>query len=99
MLFRSLLTIFLFLLVSEIVYGQKEGKHLEKREVLQLPGKYNFPTTGDDFQVDYSPASETLKMRWVVYSDRADNHTYKSPGGSSLHSTLSYLDEFFVVEE
>lgn len=66
--------------------------------ILDMPDKYQYPTVDLDTE---SRNPVTLRgTLWQVYSDRANNPTYREPGGSpNPKLTLDFLDAFFVVAE
>ncbi len=39
------------------------------------------------------------KNDWIVYSDRADNPTYQSPGGAATGKKLQFMESFYVIGE
>lgn len=39
------------------------------------------------------------KLPWIVFSDRVDNHTTTSPGGSLMMEKLDFMQPFYVSEE
>jgi len=38
-------------------------------------------------------------LPWIVFSDRNDNHTSTSPGGTLMMEKLSFMQPFYVSEE
>lgn len=65
-------------------------------KVLELPQKYKLPA--EDVNL-YANAQTIPGVVWQVYSDRDNNVTYKTPGGSEKYKTVNFLDNFFIVAE
>ena len=78
----------IFKLNAQIVAGQ---------EVLQVPVQYHLPV----YQSDGSETAAQIvpNKPWIVYSDRDLNFTYDQPGSARRQRVLSFLEEFFVLEE
>lgn len=67
---------------------------MKSRHVLGTPVNYINPdfTTGEAEKHDKT-------MPWIVFSDREDNVTYTSPGGSLAFKKISFMQPFLVSEE
>lgn len=64
--------------------------------ILEQPAKYQKPT----HPPDYSPAENRMpSLRWKVYSDRDNNQTFTTAGGTQPMKTLHYMQDFYVVDE
>lgn len=65
------------------------------KRVKGLPENYQTPNPSTNM-IDEQPKS---KIPWVVFSDRADNNTTTSPGGSLMMEKLEFLQPFYVSDE
>jgi hypothetical protein len=66
--------------------------------VLPIPNKYYQPTTTKI--EDLSPTTDVRNgSYWIVYSDRENNKTYASPGGSVEKKSLNFMEELYVIGE
>jgi hypothetical protein len=107
-LISSVFVLLCFSLFGQISHSEPKPKSkvneeypstLAGRSVLKLPGKYNYPIINENFEVDLSSTTDVLNTRWIVYSDRDRNITYKKAGDSDIKTEISFLDEFYVLEE
>lgn len=47
---------------------------------------------------DLGDLGDIINTPWDVYSDRDNNKTYTSPGGNTIHSTLSFGEKLWVAD-
>lgn len=87
---------FLFLIIVCIIPNSVYPNDLPQT-VLEKPKKYIMPYNRRDL---YYPTNEVQRNQvWVVYSDRENNKTYKTPNGIEEYGSLSFLEQFYVAEE
>ena len=103
-------TILLFICL--LIYGLSPAQMLPKQCKVSLP---EYIANTNKVQPDWSKSQKwqdwavaKIKrndfgkqntMVWTVYSDRANNKTYKEPNRSSLvHSTLDFMEQFNVAD-
>ena len=68
-------------------------------KVFELPEKYIMTDESSNLLPD--PENIIRGRVWVVYSDRENNKTYRSPGKNSriLISDIPFLEKFYVIDE
>lgn len=67
---------------------------LGKKRVLGTPANYINPNFNTN-----EPGRHDKAMPWIVFSDREDNVTYTSPGGSLAFKKINFMQPFLVSEE
>jgi len=88
MMNRSLLCIgFLGLLIQ--TYGQELPD-----KAIGMPEQFDRPYLGLANEISEIPYSRP----WKVYSDRNENQTYTSPGGTVAKKILGFMQRFYVAE-
>jgi len=76
------------LFISFSIQAQVNVMHVEGKGVTYPDGSLkNFESNRD-----------INRPLWIVFSDRANNNTYKTAEAKSVHKTLDFLDYFFVVD-
>jgi hypothetical protein len=66
-----------------------------QKKVKPMPKAFGRPSETTDLN-DNRPKSSTA---WIVFSDRDDNFTTTTPGGSLFMKKLSFMEPFYVTEE
>ena len=67
-------------------------------KILERPIKYKQPI--DDVDLLPSPAEGRIRLKkWFVFSDRENNQTFTTSGGTQPKKLLHFMEDFFVVEE
>ena len=66
-----------------------------QKKVKPMPEAFGRPSETTDLN-DNSAKSSTA---WIVFSDRDDNFTTTTPGGSLFMKKLSFMEPFYVAEE
>ncbi|WP_354355944.1 type VI secretion system protein TssR domain-containing protein [Pedobacter sp. UYP30] len=66
-----------------------------KKKVAKLPRTFENPT--DKTNVYDNGRSSSLP--WIVFSDRDENYTYTSPGGSLVMKKIHFMEPFYVSKE
>jgi hypothetical protein len=82
------------LMLFGIVAVCQANAQLGKKHVLGSPANYINPTFSTS-----EPGKYDKVMPWIVFSDREDNVTYTSPGGSLAFKKISFMQPFLVSEE
>ena len=82
-----------FLLVIGIT--ELQAQTLVGKTVLELPQSLRQPEAGT--KIDLNEARIPSEW-WQVYSDRSNNKSTKTPGGTTLEKELNYLDDYYVLE-
>ena len=85
----------MLLLVTPLyITGELNGQNLPG-QALGQPESFGSPYMGveNDGNLAY------YNRFWTVYSDRADNYTYTTPGGFTRAKTLKYMEKFQVAEK
>jgi hypothetical protein len=80
----------LLILSQHTVYSQS----LNSIKAVGKPDIYFIPV----YQADINSSYKTLNRYWIVYSDRDNNHTYTTPGGTTVKNTLTFMEKFRVAE-
>ena len=65
------------------------------KKVVGLPQQFLKP----DKNLRNHFSSKKGDIPWIVYSDRVDNYTTTSPGGSLLVEKLDFMEPFYVAED
>lgn len=65
------------------------------KKVATLPKSFEKPNE----RTDAYNSSEKTALPWIVFSDRAENFTYTSPGGTLVMKKINFMDPFYVSEE
>ncbi|MDN5286874.1 MAG: hypothetical protein JWR38_3148 [Mucilaginibacter sp.] len=65
------------------------------KKVVTLPAAFEKPNENTNV---YNSESKT-GLPWIVFSDRDENYTYTSPGGTLVMKKLKFMDPFYVSEE
>ncbi len=83
-----------FVLLTAICCLQAKAQFYAGKRIERMPGNFRNPTpeTRD-------PAGKRAATAWIVFSDRADNFTTTTPGGSLVFKKLAFMQPFFVSDE
>src|SRR4051812_38962692 len=65
------------------------------KKVITLPAAFEKPNENTNI---YNSDDKT-SLPWIVFSDRDENYTYTSPGGTLIMKKLKFMDPFYVSEE
>jgi hypothetical protein len=65
------------------------------KKVVTLPAAFEKPNENTNV---YNSDDKT-SLPWIVFSDRDENYTYTSPGGTLVMKKLKFMDPFYVSEE
>jgi hypothetical protein len=65
------------------------------KKVKTLPKSFEKP----DEHTDIYNSDKKTSLPWIVFSDRAENYTYTSPGGSLVMKKINFMEPFYVSEE
>ena len=63
---------------------------------MSRPYKYTMPY--EDMNLLKEKGKETGRF-WIVYSDRANNKSYETPGGGIVKKNMRWKESFIAVEE
>jgi hypothetical protein len=63
-----------------------------KKKVATLPAAFEKPNNKTNVYDD----GKTTSLPWVVFSDRDENYTYTSPGGSLVMKKIKFMEPFYV---
>lgn len=90
----------IFLLAICILFTAAAGRaqpslSLGKR-IEGLPKNYMNPTPSTNPNVS---EGKNRKLPWIVFSDRSENLTYTTPGGSLIMKEIGFMQPFFVSDE
>ncbi|MCX2451695.1 type VI secretion system protein TssR [Pedobacter sp. PLR] len=83
---------FLFLGIS-FAYAQSPSSFGKK--VKYMPKSYERPAES----ININDATSSSSLPWIVFSDREDNYTTTSPGGSLIMKKISFMEPFYVSKE
>ena len=91
-----LLITFGLLMANHPVKGQLGLGILKKNTKIKLtPKKADYWLDGEDAEV--KPGYFPERERWLVFSDRAGNNTYKSPASDVQLKSLGFMDPCYVI--
>lgn len=91
---HTIICIVFLLFNFNVAYSQNYLSLPEKAK--EKPAKYQLVTDPTDIE----PTQDVLPYQpWIVYSDRGNNVTYKTPDGSEKFRYLDFMEQFFVIEE
>ena len=65
------------------------------KTVVTLPKAFEKP----DERTNIYNIDDRTSLPWIVFSDRAENYTYTSPGGTLVMKKLSFMEPFYVSEQ
>ncbi|MBC6112724.1 type VI secretion system protein TssR domain-containing protein [Pedobacter fastidiosus] len=65
------------------------------KKVKYMPRSYERPA--ETININENTSSSSLP--WIVFSDREDNYTTTSPGGSLMMKKISFMEPFYVSKE
>jgi hypothetical protein len=63
-----------------------------KKKVATLPQAFEKPNNKTNAYDD----GKTTSLPWIVFSDRDENYTYTSPGGSLVMKKIKFMEPFYV---
>lgn len=64
-------------------------------KVVTLPKAFEKP----DERTNIYNTDDRTSLPWIVFSDRAENYTYTSPGGTLVMKKISFMEPFYVSEQ
>jgi len=85
----------LFMLLSQAVWVSAQITLPFHQKVKPLPDAFVKPA--EDTRL--STQKPKTAAPWVVFSDRDDNYTTTTPGGSLVMKKLTFMEAFYVTEE
>ncbi|AYL94961.1 type VI secretion system protein TssR domain-containing protein [Mucilaginibacter celer] len=65
------------------------------KTVVTLPKAFEKP----DERTSIYNTDDRTSLPWIVFSDRAENYTYTSPGGTLVMKKISFMQPFYVSEQ
>jgi len=65
-----------------------------KKKVSTLPAAFEKPNNKTNVYDD----GKTTSLPWIVFSDRDENYTYTSPGGSLVMKKIKFMEPFYVSD-
>ncbi|WP_432329516.1 type VI secretion system protein TssR domain-containing protein [Mucilaginibacter sp. P25] len=65
------------------------------KTVVTLPKAFEKP----DERTSIYNTDDRTSLPWIVFSDRAENYTYTSPGGTLVMKKISFMEPFYVSEQ
>lgn len=81
------------ILCLAIAFPASAGLFGSGKLVCRLPANFENPT-----MQTLPPGEGHQSTPWVVFSDRVDNYTYTSPGGTLVYKKTAYMQPFYVSE-
>lgn len=85
----------LFILLFPAVYAMAQLPSPFQKRVKPMPKAFERPSAKTKLNQKGAKSSNP----WVVFSDRDDNYTTTTPGGSLFMKKLNFMEPFYVVEE
>lgn len=85
----------LFLLTMQMGLAMAQSPVSFKKKVQNIPAAYQKP----NYKTTESMESGKTDLPWIVFSDRQDNFTTTTPGGSLMMKKLGFMEPFYVSEE
>ncbi|OKS87549.1 type VI secretion system protein TssR domain-containing protein [Mucilaginibacter polytrichastri] len=64
------------------------------KKVATLPAAFEKPNNKTNVYDD----GKSTSLPWIVFSDRDENYTYTSPGGSLVMKKIKFMEPFYVSE-
>ncbi len=62
----------------------------------RTPREYSINFCGEEIK---APRTRYNKESWIVFSDRANNPSYRNPGGKVQMKEMEFMEPFFVIKE
>jgi hypothetical protein len=84
----------LLLLFTGISVSAQSPVSISKK-VVTLPAAFEKPNENTNI---YNSDDKT-PLPWIVFSDRDENYTYTTPGGTLVMKKLKFMEPFYVSEE
>ncbi|MBO9153813.1 type VI secretion system protein TssR domain-containing protein [Chitinophaga sp. GCM10012297] len=81
-------------LLTTVCCLQAKAQFYAGKRIARMPGNFRYPTPETK-----DPAGKPAATAWIVFSDRADNYTTTTPGGSLVFKKLGFMQPFFVSDE
>jgi hypothetical protein len=85
----------LFMLLIHAAFVMAQLPLPFQKKVKPMPKAFGWPNAGTDLNGNGSKTNSP----WVVYSDRDDNFTTTTPGGSLFMKKLGFMEPFYISEE
>jgi hypothetical protein len=85
----------LFVLLIHAVFVMAQLPLPFQKKVKPMPKAFGQPNAATDLNGNGAKTSSP----WIVYSDRDDNFTTTTPGGSLFMKKLGFMEPFYVSEE
>lgn len=83
-----------FVLLTAVCCLQAKAQFYAGKRIARMPGNFRYPTPETK-----DPSGKPAATAWIVFSDRADNYTTTTPGGSLVFKKLDFMQPFFVSDE
>ncbi|WP_133177668.1 type VI secretion system protein TssR domain-containing protein [Chitinophaga parva] len=83
---------FLFV-VSLLLCMQARAQFSPGKRIIHSPANFRYPTADTR-----DPSKKTETTAWVVFSDREDNYSTTTPGGSLVFKKLPFMQPFLVSD-
>ena len=64
------------------------------KKVITVPRAFEKPTD----KTDAFDSGKSTALPWIVFSDRDENYTYTSPGGTLVMKKIKFMEPFYVSE-
>lgn len=87
--------IFTIILTCTVIAASAQSPVAIRKKVATLPKAFEKP----DERTDIYNNSEQTSLPWIVFSDRAENYTYTTPGGTLVMKKLNFMETFYVSAE
>lgn len=85
-----------FILLTCIVIAARAQSPVSLgKTVVTLPKAFEKP----DERTSIYNTDDRTSLPWIVFSDRAENYTYTSPGGTLVMKKISFMEPFYVSEQ
>jgi hypothetical protein len=86
------------LLLLAAIAPEAHSQSTKGKKLLMAPKVYLRPT-GEIQGDDYTPMNDDRSNLWFVFSDRADNKTYKYPEATATSGkVMNFMEPFYVIE-
>ena len=73
---------------------ESQAQFYAGKRITRMPGNFRNPTPETK-----DPSGKAAPTAWIVFSDREDNYTTNTPGGSLVFKKLAFMQPFFVSDE
>lgn len=83
------------LLFLGISFAHAQSPSSFGKKVKYMPKSYERPAES----INVNSNTSNSGLPWIVFSDREDNYTTTSPGGSLIMKQISFMEPFYVSKE